>query len=144
MAAMTFDLAISAVEHWLQQKSTPICWVVGPSAAGKTALVHNLLTSTDRARVLSLSAASPDRCLQQVFHEQTIAGVFASLSAGATTLLVLDALDTVQHADEVRLGQVCDLRLRLMLSSAARKRWPELSILVTSRFHSPRDLVAEG
>jgi hypothetical protein len=144
MAAMTFDLAISAVGHLLQQKSTPICWLVGPSASGKTALVHNLLASTDRARVLSLSAASPDRCLQQVFNEQTTAGLFTRLSAGATTLLVLDALDAVQYSDEERLGQVFDLRLRLLLSSTTRKWWPELSILVTSRFQPPRDLQAEG
>jgi hypothetical protein len=89
---------------------------------------------------LSLSAASPDRCLQHVFNEQTTAGVFARLSAGFTTLLVLDALDAVQHSDEERLGQVFDLRLRLLLSSAARKQWPELSILITSRLQPPRDL----
>src|SRR5262249_24192684 len=71
------------------------------------------------------------------------ARLFARLTADAVRLLMLDALDTVQHGNEERLGQVSDLRLRHLLSAAARGRWPELKILVTSRSQPPRDLPAD-
>src|SRR5262249_54300971 len=104
----------------------------------------NIASSSTRACLLPLSAASPDRCLQQVFHHRTTAGLFASMSSGTTNLLVLDALDTIQYTDVKRLGQISDLRLLLLLISAARRKWQGVSILVPSRFHPPRELQGEA
>jgi hypothetical protein len=144
MAALTVDLAMSVITDWLRERRTPICWLVGPAGSGKTVAAQTLLASTQRTRVLPLSAASPDRCLQQVFDTRTTAGVFARLTTECTRLLALDALDTVQHRDEERAGQVFDLRLRHLLSSAARGRWPALSTVVTSRLRPPRELPGEA
>jgi hypothetical protein len=144
MAATTFAAAVSSVTDWLRQRPTPVCWLAGPPGAGKTAVVRAVRAAAGRTRTAPLSAASPDRCLHHAFGDRTTAGVGARLDADTAGLLVLDALDTVQDPDDDGGGRVTDPRLRLLLSAAARHRWPGVSTLVTSRLRPGRDLPADG
>src|SRR5919198_2570983 len=122
--------ATSALANWLGQRPTPICWLAGPSGAGKTASVQDALaiesaTMAASCHTLPLSAANPERCLQQLFEAQaernpnpvTTAQLFALLAADPTKLVVLDALDVVQQQDGEGSGLVTDLRLRVLLSA---------------------------
>jgi hypothetical protein len=142
MAATTFDAAVSSVTDWLRQRPTPVCWLTGPPGAGKTGVVRAVRAAAGRTCTAPLSAASPDRCLHHAFGDRTTAGIGARLAADNPGLVVLDALDTVQDPDDG--GRVTDPRLRLLLSAAARGRWPGVSTLVTSRLWPGRDLPADG
>ena len=140
MPATGLNAARDLIVSWLQGRNLQICWLWGSSGANKTALVRELLASTAGVRFLPLSAANPDRCLQQTFADQTTAGIFARLTEDGTPLVVLDALDMIQYQQEEYVGKIVDLRLRHLLSAAARNRWQGLQIIVTSRLPPPRDI----
>jgi len=125
---------------WLQTRPTPICWLVGPVGSGKSAAVRIALARNSSAVLLPLSAASPDRCFRQCLGVRTTKELFDKLNAAAASLVVLDALDTVQDRDKAYLGQISDLRLRHLLAFVARAKGPAVPIVVTSRLTPPHDL----
>jgi tetratricopeptide (TPR) repeat protein len=138
-------LPTSQVADWLTHKPTPVCWLVGPAGSGKTLAALAACASIDRALLAPLSAASPDRCLQQAFKHTTTAGLFAAITAAGTKLLVLDALDVVQYRIPGEHGaSIFDSRLRHLLSSVLRGAWPAMGVLVTSRLPPPQELRSGG
>jgi hypothetical protein len=100
--------------------------------------------------VLRLSARSADTELESAFRERrgaddgpvTTAELFAALDDdGGSHGLVLADLDALQTPGD---GVVTDVRLRLLLESAARERWADAAIVVSSRRAPPPSLAAAG
>src|SRR4051812_39567202 len=115
-----------ALGEWWSQRPTGLCWIEGPPGSGKTAMADGLVGLVGEqglsSAVVTLSTASPDRCLGQLMEAVGgrsrpvhSAGLFAFLDRGPR-LLVLDALDCVQADEPGSDGVVADLRLRLLLS----------------------------
>jgi hypothetical protein len=106
--------------------------------------------AVDGAPVLRLSARSVDTELESAFRERrgadngpvTTAELFAALDDdGGSRGLVLANLDALQAPGD---GVVTDVRLRLLLESAARERWADAAIVVSSRRAPPPSLAAAG
>lgn len=145
------SLTTSALSAWIEARGTPILWIVGMPGSGKTAAVRALLAArptTDDGDVVevSLSEASPDRCLSRVLAASgrraparaNTRRLFERLSG--VSLLVLDAVDTIQDSEARGGAVITDLRFERLLDAIARARWPAMATIVTSRCPPPSSL----
>ncbi len=133
---------LPSLTAWLSVGTTPVIWIVGARSTGKTTLVRAALDGSESVLLLPLSAASPDRCLQEAFGTRTTAGLSASLSTGSVRVLALDAIDALQTPYGAEQAKVWDLRMRHVLTSIAHQRWASVRTIVTSRLPPPDDLPA--
>jgi hypothetical protein len=113
---------------------------LGPAGCGKSEIVRvSVAEAGVTAIILPLSAASPDRCLQQFLGVRTKAELFNRLGVRRDTPFVLDALETVQdpHIGGYRIS---DLRLLHLLAFVSCSVGRKVRVLVASRLPPPLDL----